>query len=128
MIDCIMMDQRRAPAALGAETFCEHFHYAVEFFASEISIRPGRTDKLEELIFIPIFSGRCSDNLLGQDIQRFFGNAEAIEFPVTDTTKQCCAFDQFIAAQWEDAALRQTSAFMLGAPDALQQAGDGACR
>src|SRR4029453_8826133 len=41
MIDGIMMNQSRPPAALGAETFSEHFHYAVELFASEIAIRPG---------------------------------------------------------------------------------------
>ena len=74
MIDCIVMNQRRAPAALGAETFSQHFHYAVEFFASEIAIRPGRTDQVEGLVFIPILSGRRGDNLLCQNIERFFRN------------------------------------------------------
>ena len=41
MINRIVMNQCRAPAALGAETFGEHFHDAVEFVTSKISIRPG---------------------------------------------------------------------------------------
>ena len=39
--------------------------------------------------------------------------------------KQCRALHQFIAAQREDAALRQTTVFVLSASDALQKAGDG---
>ena len=87
MIDCIVMNQRRASAALGAETFGKHFHYAVEFFAGDIAIWPGRTDKLEELIFIPILGGSRGDNLLGQDIQRLFRNGQAIKLATTDTTE-----------------------------------------
>ena len=56
MIHGIVMNQRCAPATLGAKTFGKHFHDAVEFFAREISIRPGGTGKVEELSFIPIFS------------------------------------------------------------------------
>jgi hypothetical protein len=45
-----------------------------------------------------------------------------------DATKQCCTFDQLIAAHWEDAALRQTAALVLGPPHPLQQTGDGSRR
>src|SRR5206468_860948 len=93
------------------------------------------TNKIKELIFIPIFGGSPCDNLLGQDIQRFFGNDEAIELPTTYAMKQCRALHQFITAQGEDAALRQTTVFaclpepwrrlVLSASDALQKAGDG---
>ncbi len=70
MIYCIVMNQCRAPAALGAETFGEHFHDAVEFFAREISIRPGGADEFKESGFIPILAGRRRNCLLGKNVKR----------------------------------------------------------
>ena len=122
----IMMNQGRASPALGAKTFGDHLDDTVEFFARQISIWPRRTNELKESVFIPILNGsRCND-LLGQHIQRFFRNGEAIELAAMDATQQRHAFHQFIAAQRKHAALRQTAAFVFCATDALQQRGDGA--
>src|SRR5258705_525751 len=54
MIDCVMMNQRRAPSTLCAETFGKHCHNLIELTAREIAVRPGCTDEVQEFIFIPI--------------------------------------------------------------------------
>ena len=84
MIDGVVMNQRGASAAFGAETFGQHFHDAVEFFAREIAIRIGRAHKLEQIVLVPILGRTGSDDLLGEDVERFFGNLEAIEFAVAN--------------------------------------------
>ena len=87
MIHGIVMNQRRAPAALGAKAFGQHFYDVVELLAREISIWPGRTSEVKELIFIPILTGSSGDGLLSQHIQRLFWNYETIELAAKDTTE-----------------------------------------
>src|SRR6476620_3004695 len=123
MIDCVVMNQCRTSSTLCAETFGKHCHNLVEFTASEIAVRPGGTDELEEFILIQIFRRSCGNDLLRQYIQRFFGNGEPIKFAAINTTQQGRALDQFIAAQRENPAFRQTAALMLSPADTLQQCG-----
>src|SRR5712671_3141561 len=123
MIDCVMMNQRRAPSTLCAETFGKHCHNLIELTAREIAVRPGCTDEVEEFIFIPIFRRSCGNDLLREHIQRFFRNRQAVEFATMNATQQGRAFDQFIAAQWENPTFRQTTALMLSPTDTLQQCG-----
>ena len=128
VIHGVMMNQRGAPAAFGAETFGQHFYDALEFCPREISIGPGGTSEFKKFRFVPILAGSCGDNLLRENIERFFRNDQAIQFAATNATQQCGALHQFITAQRKDAALRQTAALVLGASDALQQRGDGTRR
>src|SRR6478672_13095945 len=121
MIDCVMMNQRRASSTLCAETFGKHYHNLIKFTAREIAVRPGGTDELEEFLLIPIFRRSCGNDLLREHVQRFFGNREPIKFATINTTQQRCALDQLIAAQRENPTFRQTTALMLGPTDALQQ-------
>ena len=65
MVHCIVMNQSGAPAALCTETFGEHVDDPIELLVSKVSVRPGRTDELEEFGFIPVFGGSRGDDLLG---------------------------------------------------------------
>src|SRR6266699_5054281 len=98
MMDRVMMNQCRAPPTLCAETFGKHCHNLVELSAREIAVRPGRTDELEELVFIPIFRRSCGNDLLREYIQRFFGNDQAVEFAAMHAAQQRRALYQLIAA------------------------------
>src|SRR5256885_1995921 len=124
MIHGVVMNQRRAPAAFGAETFSQHLDYAVEFVATQISIRPGHTNSFEQYVLVQILSRARRDNLLRQNIERLFRNQQSIQLAAPNRAQQCGAFDQFVATQWENSTLRQTAAFVLGATDALQQSGN----
>src|SRR5262245_1236668 len=116
-----MMKQCRAPATLRAETFGERRHNLIDLIAGEVAVRPGRTNELEEFILIPIFRRSCSNDLLREHIQRFFGNGQAVEFGVINTAQQRRALDQLIATQREDSTFRQTAEPMLSPADTLHQ-------
>src|SRR5437868_8155129 len=126
MIDRVVMDQRRAPSAVRAETFREHFDDAVEFFAQKISVGPGRANEIEQLLFIPIFRRTRSDDLLGQNVERFFRNQQSIQLSASDGAQKRRTFNELIPAQRENAALRQSPSLVFRAADALQQSGDRA--
>src|SRR4029077_756024 len=119
MIDCVMMNQRRASSTLCAETFGKHYHNLIKFTAREIAVRPGGTDELEEFILIPIFRRSCGNDLLREHIQRFFRNRQAVELATINTTQQRHTLDQFIEAQRKNPALRQPAAFMHSPTDPL---------
>ena len=125
MIYRVVTNQRRAATALGAKSFGKYVYDAIKLFARKISIRPGSADQLNQIILIPISCGSCGDDLLGQDVQRPFGNRQSIKLTAIDAAQQRRAFDQLIASQRKNAAFRQAAALVLGATDALQQCGDG---
>ncbi len=96
---------------------------ASKFGAREIAIRIGAAYGVEEIVFVPIFGGAHGHDLLREDVERRFGNREAVEFALAHGAHQRGAFEQFIARGGEDAALGHGAAPVAGAADALQ--GDG---
>jgi hypothetical protein len=61
--------------------------------------------------------------LLREHIQRFFGNRQAVEFATINAAYQRRALNQFVAAQRENSAFRQTAALVLSPTNSLQQCG-----
>src|SRR5215213_3900443 len=97
LINRIMVQVRRAPPSLGAETFREHADDRVKLFALEIAIRISAPDHREEIVFRPFFSSDSRDNLLGQDIERAFGDFQMIEFTSSHRVDDSGTLDQFVA-------------------------------
>ena len=79
-VDGVAMDQRTAPAPLGAEALGEHAHDIVEFLAGQFPIRIGRAHQFKELVLLPILGSGAGDNLLGEHVERLLRHLQRIEF------------------------------------------------
>ena len=129
VIHGIVMDQCRAMAAFGAESLRQHADDFIEFFAREIPIWIAPSARVANNSF-SVQSSRADggDNLLREDVQRFLGNFEPIQFAVADALKRGHAFHQFIARERKQSALGQAAARCSGAAHALEQGGNGTSR
>ena len=123
MIHVVAMQVGAVAAAARGDAIGEHLDDFVEFFAREIAIGIRAAHEREQIVFAPVFRGaRCHD-LLGENIERRFGNFDAIEFAVTNGAHERGAFEQFIARGGEKAAFGNGAAPVAGASDALQRNG-----
>jgi len=80
MVDGVMMEQRTAASAFGAESFSEHFQHLIEFVAGEVVIGHGAAHEREEGLLVPIAGCGGGDDLLGQNVEWLRGNFECIQF------------------------------------------------
>ena len=128
MVHRIVMDERGAPAASSAESFGEHFQNVVEFLSGQIAVGIRGPDQVEEVLFRTIFAGRAGDHLLGEDVERFIRNLQAIQFAFADAAERGHTFDKLIAAERKQAAFGQPAAFVFRTPDALKERCDGSGR
>jgi hypothetical protein len=83
------------------------------------------TDEGEELFFADLFTGHDSDDLLGKHIDRFFRDAEHIQFTSGYRIDQSDALNQIIPTGWEQSPLGFSSLEVAGSPDALEEGRDG---
>ncbi len=128
MIDLIAMQVGAvAPAARG-DAIGKHRDDFVEIVALEIAIRKRAAHEREEIVFLPIFGGAGGHDLLRENVQRSFGNFDAVEFAVADGANQRGAFQKLIARGGEKAAFGNRAAPVAGAADALQRDGNRARR
>ena len=79
MVDLVAVEIGAEASALGADAFAEHDENLVEGFAGEIAVVAGAADEGEEFVFVPFVGGAGGDDLLGEDVERRFGEGEAIE-------------------------------------------------
>ena len=73
------------------------------------SVGPSATDQREDRVLTPLTRGDLGDDLLRQHVERQLRDYEAIELAATDAVEQCCAFDQLVARQREEPALRRAA-------------------
>ena len=97
---------------------------ASNFSRAQIAIRPGPAEQLEQRVLVPFVAGDGGDDLLGQDVERRFGNLDAVEHAAADRPDQRQAFQQLVARQREQPALGQCPDGVARAADALQERGD----
>ncbi len=93
-----------------------------------VAIRPGAAQQREQLVFAPFLRGDLGDDLLRQHVERLVGNRQAIELAATHAVEQRRAFDQLVARQRKQPALRRAADRVAGAADALQEGRDRARR
>src|SRR5713101_1576838 len=103
-----MMQIGAAPATAGRKTVGEHPHYRVEIFPGQVPEWVRAPDHFEQRIFRPFFGSNGGYYLLGQDIQRLFGNRQVIEFTASNRVEQSSAFNQFIARKRKYPAFRKS--------------------
>ncbi len=124
VIDGVVMDDGAAPPAPGAVAFGQHLEHDGEIRALEQAIGPGAAAELEEGLLAPFLGRDLGDDLLRQHVERPFGNRNAVELALPHAVEEGGAFDQLVARQREQTALRRAIDGMAGAPDPLQEARD----
>ncbi len=121
----IVMNESGAAAAFCAEAFREHSENVIEFLTRQVAIRPGRAHEVKKLLLIPILACGARDDLLSEDIQRLLGDQQAIQFTLAHAPEHRRAFDELVPAEWENSALRQTTALVLRPANTLEERCDG---
>ena len=128
MVDRIMMNQRRAAPAPGAESLGQHFQHALKFLARQVAIGISRAGQFEEFLLFPGLARGARDDLLREQIEGLFRDSQTVQLALADAAQRGNTLDKFVAAQRKHAALRQTAAFVLRPANALQKGGDGTGR
>ena len=123
-VDRVVVDQRAAPAAPRREAFGEHMEQRRKILTRQVAIGPGAAHARIERRLRPVLRRHFGDDLLGERVERPFGDRQPIEFAAPHAVEQRRAFHQFVARLREQPPLRQTIDRMPRASDALQEAGD----
>ena len=127
-VDAVAVQVGAMPAALRRDAFAEHLQHRVVIVARQVAIRIRPAAQLEERVLVPVVAGDGGDDLLGQDVQRRTRDLDAVEPALADRADQGQAFEQLVAAQREQPALRHQAQRVPGPADALQERGDRARR
>ena len=128
MVDGVVMDQRAAPAAPGAEAFGQHADHGREILARQRAVRPGAADQRIQLVLVPFARRDLGDDLLRQHVERLLGDRQPVELAAAHAVEQRRALDQLVAREREQPALGRAVDRMPRAPDPLQEARDRARR
>jgi hypothetical protein len=123
-----MMDERAVSRAARAEALGEHQEHCIEGLSREMPIGIGAPQELKQPLLIPFQGGDFRCDLLREHIERIGRNVQAVKLAATHRIQQCCAFDEIIARQRKEPALRRATHRMARAADALQEGVDGARR
>ena len=99
-----------------------------EFSRASVAIRPGAAHQREQLVLAPFPRRDLGDDLLRQHVERLLGDDEPVELAAAHAVEQRGAFDQLVARQRKQPALRRAADGVARAPDPLQEARDRARR
>ena len=124
MVHGVVVDQRAAAAATGAKAFRQHADHGGEILAGQRAIGPSPAQQRIELVLVPFARGDLGDDLLGEHIERLFGDRQSVELAAPDAVEQRRAFDELVAGEREEAPLGQAIDRMPGTPDPLQETRD----
>ena len=97
LVHGVVMQQRSAASAPGAESFREHPHACVEILPRQIAVGMGSAHQREQFILRPLTRGHLGGDLLGQHIQSILGDLEPVQFAAADRLEQRRALHQFVA-------------------------------
>ncbi len=120
------MEVGRAATASGLDAFGDELDDFVEDFAREPFEGRSAAAQIEELALLPRLRRAGSDDLLGEDVERGFGRQQAVELAVADPAQESRAFDEFVAGERIQPALRCPAAEVTGATDALEEGREAA--
>ena len=110
----------RVTSTRAGHAFGKHFDDLFKVRARKMAIWISSAHGLEQIIFPPVFGGAHGHDLLRQNVQRRFGNGDAVEIPLTNGAHQRSAFQQVVAGSREDAAFGHGAAPVTRAADTLQ--------
>ena len=128
VVDAVVVDQRAAAAAAGAETFRQHSYHRREILPRQRAIGRCAAHQCIEFVLVPIARGHFRNDLLGQHVERLFRNDKPIELAAADAVEQRRALHQLVAGQRKQPALGRAVDGVPGPADALQEGCDRARR
>ena len=102
-----------AASAASSEALRQHAHDVRKCFARQISERVRAPNHFEQPVFGPFFRSNSRDHLLRENVERLFRNLQMIEFAATNGVEKRRAFNQLIARQRKDSALRKAADRMI---------------
>ncbi|MNZ53565.1 hypothetical protein D3C78_714450 [compost metagenome] len=124
----VAMQVGAALAGTAGVALGEHAQQAVERDAGQVGVRLCAGQQVEQLVLLPFAAGHFGNDLLGQHIQRRMGDRQGVQLAPAHTVEQRRAFDQVVPRGGEQPPLRRAADAVAGAPDPLQESGDGARR
>ena len=124
----VMVDVTAAPAAPGREALRQHAQHLRECLPAHATVRVSQRHLSEQFVFSPFLAGGLRNQLLRQHVQVVLAYAEPVQLVAPYRVQQRRAFHQVIPAQREQAPLGGCSQAVAGAPDPLQEDGDGSGR
>ena len=105
----IVMQEDSAPAGGRCQPFAQKSHDTVKCRTFQIPVRCGPPTEREEFVGTPFLTRHFSDDLLSQHVHRRDGNGNHVEIPLSDRSDHRHTFNQFIARQCKQPALRRQS-------------------
>ena len=97
----------------------------VVLLAGEVAVRIGAAKDVEEGGFVPGLGADGGDDLLHEDVDRGFGDFEAVELAGDHLAEERGLLEEVVAGGGEEAAFGDGPSPVTGAADALH--GDGDC-
>ena len=128
LVNRVIVDVTAAPAAPGRKALCQHVQQFREFLPGHVPVGVGQRHLPVQLVLLPFPAGSLRNQVLGQHVQVACGYAEPVQFIAPRRIQQCRAFHQVVPAQREQAPLWSRTQVVAGAPDPLQEHGDGTGR
>ena len=125
VVDRVAMQKGPPAPAAGAEPLRQHAHALVEFFAPQTPVGIRSAHEIEQFILGPFARRDFGGDLLSEDIQRVFRNAQAIQFAAANGIEQRRALHQFVSRQRKQSTLGSAAHGVPGPADALQKGVDG---
>ncbi len=127
-VDRIAVQVGGAPPAAGGVALAQHVYHGVELGARQLPVHPGAPHQFEQLVLAVLAVRDLGDNLLRQHVERFRRDDQPVELAAAHGIEQRRALDQVVARLREQTALGDAADAVVGAPDPLQEGGDGVRR
>ena len=122
------MQERAAPAAPGGHAVAQHVEDGVEVRPRERPEGIGPPDERPEILDPDLARRRQGDHLLGEDVERVRGDAEAVELARADRPHGRRRLHEVVPREREDDPRRHGAEGVPRATDALNEGGERARR
>ncbi len=122
--DFVAVNEGGAAATARLEPLRRDGNDGVEVAPVEISIRPRAARQREQLVFAALDRGRFGHDLLRQNVERRIVRHDAVQLAAAERSQQRRAFDEIVARDREQAALRDAGDRVTGSADALNEGRD----
>ena len=114
-----------APAPAGRDALGEHFEHVLENVSFKFSVRLRAPYERPERFLSHLFLRRdFGHHLLGEDVERRFGEDDAVERAASHRADSGGALEQFVPRQGKDDSLGDSALPVARTPHALQQGGE----
>ena len=128
MVHRVVVNEGSVPAAARAVPFSQHADDFVKLTAPEVPVGPRAAQQREQTLLVPFARRDFRHDLLRQYVERLGRHDEPVELAAAHRHEYRRALQKIIARQREQTPPGRAAEGVPGAPDALQECGDGARR